>query len=624
MKYFLQIILISFFTFTIISCAKKSSDDSSSSSATTEAYKRETLPSDTSVSLPDTLTAGTSSSSRTAYASLDKSIGVTQVQLAVSMMKYMLINAEFNLILMDAAISQSKLSLGNCYEVGTIEISFTAEMLQALKDVYTKLDSEMSTSELSTFSAMVGTQKGNDDFPVSYATTSIRGFEKILTVGDVGATCSGATVSSIDEVMMWTDNGSKLQYTFDFSTNDGVNLGTLAYDGATKTSSYDMYFKDSTFDGLVSGNFTECTSSANDCVKFRITMGTASFNSETRGKADDNGGYGLTKYISSSFDFWIKEHWDTTLKSSVYAYPCTNVTWDNISSCDFKYDLLTLYDETSDKSSLRSYETDAGKVFSQIWKATPGKSSAFLADSIGQKYALMTTAGSTNAYDIGGIGVKLDNSTVGFTLYFEPTSGDNLMMQDLSVSASNTRSISSTVVDNLTLTYTNPTELDGRWVTGCVASGGYYIVNTFAVSGTNVAEKLEYHSDSSCANDVGSFDTTYSSLSIGDALTFDTYGSSGGSGHKLTMTIDTNTYTSLSASDVTWNNSNSWCGETDWVLNTAQSISGQTCGSDVQWNTNITIYGVYLLDGNKLFQNLSSGSYPSGVDTGDNDTYTKQ
>jgi hypothetical protein len=286
--------------------------------------------------------------------------------------------------------------------------------------------------------------------------------------------------------------------------------------------------------------------------------------------------------------------------------------------------LLTSYDETSDKSSLRSFETDAGKVFSQFWKATPGKSTAFLADSIGQKYALMTTAGSTNAYDIGGIGVKLDNSTIGFTLYFEPTSGDNITMQDLSVSASNTRSISSTVVDNLTLTYTNPTELDGRWVTSCVASGDYYLIKTLAVSGTNVTDKWEFHSDSSCANDSYSEDSTYSSLSIGDAMTFDSYGSSGGSGHKLTMTIDTNTYTSLSASDVTWNNNNSWCGETDWVLNTPQSIAGKTCGSTASWNTNITIYGLYILDGTKLMTEFASGSYPSSVSSATIDIYNKQ
>ena len=171
---------------------------------------------------------------------------------------------------------------------------------------------------------------------------------------------------------------------------------------------------------------------------------------------------------------------------------------------------------------------------------------------------------------------------------------------------------------------TTATELEGTWKSSCVSSGSSYLIKTLTVSGTNWTDKSEYHTDSSCANDDYSYDSTFSSLSIGNAITFDTYGSSGGSGHKLTMTIDTNTYTSLSASDVTWNNSNSWCGETDWVLNTAQSIAGKTCGSDVQWNTNITIYGVYLLDGNKLFQNLSSGSYPSGVDAEENDTLTRQ
>jgi len=169
------------------------------------------------------------------------------------------------------------------------------------------------------------------------------------------------------------------------------------------------------------------------------------------------------------------------------------------------------------------------------------------------------------------------------------------------------------------------TELEGTWKVSCYnSSGSKYLEKTLTISGTNVTDKWEYHSDSSCANDSYSYDSTYSSLSIGDAITFDTYGSSGGSGHEFTMSIDINTYTSLSASDVTWNNSNSWCGETDWVLNTAQSIAGKTCGGEDYWNTNISIYGVYLLDGNKLFQNLSSSSYPSGVDTDDNDTFTKQ
>ena len=171
---------------------------------------------------------------------------------------------------------------------------------------------------------------------------------------------------------------------------------------------------------------------------------------------------------------------------------------------------------------------------------------------------------------------------------------------------------------------TTATELEGTWKSSCVSSGSKYKIRTLTVSGTNVTDKYEFHSDSSCANNSYSEDSTYSSLSIGDAMTFDTYGSSGGSGHEITMTIDTNTYTSLSASDVTWNNSNSWCGETDWVLNTPQSIAGKTCGSTAAWNTNITIYGLYLLDGNKLFPSFSSSSYPSGVDAEENDTLTRQ
>ena len=168
------------------------------------------------------------------------------------------------------------------------------------------------------------------------------------------------------------------------------------------------------------------------------------------------------------------------------------------------------------------------------------------------------------------------------------------------------------------------TELEGTWKSSCVSSGSRYKIKTLTISGTNVTDKWKYHSDSSCANDIYSLDSTYSSLSIGDAQTFDSYGSSGGSGHKLTMTIDTNTYTSLSASDLTWVNDNSYCGENDWVLNTPQSVAGKTCQGIYFWNTNITIYGLYLLDGSKLFQKFSSGEYPSGVDTGDNDTYTKQ
>ncbi len=89
------------------------------------------------------------------------------------------------------------------------------------------------------------------------------------------------------------------------------------------------------------------------------------------------------------------------------------------------------------------------------------------------------------------------------------------------------------------------TELEGTWKSSCVSSGSKYKIRTLTVSGTNVTDQWKYHFDSSCDNDSYSYDATFSSLSIGDEYTDDGYGSSGGSGHQFTMTIDTNTYTSL-------------------------------------------------------------------------------
>ena len=117
---------------------------------------------------------------------------------------------------------------------------------------------------------------------------------------------------------------------------------------------------------------------------------------------------------------------------------------------------------------------------------------------------------------------------------------------------------------------------------------------------------------------------TWSSLSIGNELTFSSYGSSGGSGHDFTLTLSDITFTSHQSGNVSWNNTNSYCGSTGWELNTPLSVAGKTCDSSTQWATGSTIYGVYLLDGSKFFWNLSSDAYDDSVPTGDNDTFTKQ
>ena len=457
MKNSIVSLTIVIFTLIILNSCKKdsgssgSSGSTSSSSSSTEGYTRETIPANTTVSLPGTLT-GKTSSSRTAYASLSNSLGLLQMQGTVTIMKLILAIPEFYMTFFDAAISQSKMSTGNCYAAGEIEVTFTAEMFQALKDVDSKVDSEMAVSDNSSFSPMVGSKISNSNFPVSYGTTTNRGFGKNISIGTRGTTCSGTAVSSVESLIMWSDNGSKLQYTFDMGSSSQIFFGTLAYDGSTNTSSFDLYLKNSSLDSYFGGIFTVCNSGVADCVTARIIMGADDMKLESRGKADDNGGYAMTNLVSSALTIWFTEHWDTTLKSQMMT-TCSNPTWDNVSNCNFNADLLNAsHGETSSSSGLTSYETDAGKAFSQAWIATPGKSSAFLADSVGQAYALMTTSGSTNVENLGGVAVKLDNSTVGFVIYHEPTNGDNFTMQDFSNSG-NLRSISSTVVDNLTLSY---------------------------------------------------------------------------------------------------------------------------------------------------------------------------
>ena len=100
-------------------------------------------------------------------------------------------------------------------------------MLEALKEVFKKVDSEMSALELSTYTNMVGQQMGNDQMAVSLESTTKRNFSKILTLGITNSSCSGNSVSAIDELMMWSDDGNKLQYSFDYSDSSSTNFGSL-------------------------------------------------------------------------------------------------------------------------------------------------------------------------------------------------------------------------------------------------------------------------------------------------------------------------------------------------------------------------------------------------------------
>ena len=170
---------------------------------------------------------------------------------------------------------------------------------------------------------------------------------------------------------------------------------------------------------------------------------------------------------------------------------------------------------------------------------------------------------------------------------------------------------------------TTTTELEGVWKTSCYIDSDNlsYYITTISVTGTNLEIKDESHDDSSCNTDNGTLVASFSSLSIGEEeLSF----SSGATGHKFTMNLASFKYTPETAADVSYVNTNSICGYSDWALNTEKDITGKTCGSFTIPVANTTYLSIYKLVGNNLYLGSfgTTGSYPNSVN--DAKAYIKQ
>ena len=169
------------------------------------------------------------------------------------------------------------------------------------------------------------------------------------------------------------------------------------------------------------------------------------------------------------------------------------------------------------------------------------------------------------------------------------------------------------------------TELEGTWVVSCFDDGGgNYLIKTRTITGTDVVSTIEVHTDSSCTTDKDKWENSYVSLSIGQEATFETYGSSGGSGHQFTMNLSTKTYTPQTSGLVSVSNDDSFCGETGWELNTAKDVAGKTCSGSTYYSAGQAYYGLYILDGDKFMSTASSSSYPDSVSSATSNTYVKQ
>ena len=171
---------------------------------------------------------------------------------------------------------------------------------------------------------------------------------------------------------------------------------------------------------------------------------------------------------------------------------------------------------------------------------------------------------------------------------------------------------------------TTTTELEGTWSAACyVGTDNLSYKNTITVSGTGVIAKYEVHSDSSCNTDIWNWEDTYSSLSIGDEVSF----SSGATGHEFTLNVVSFTLAVQTTAIINDLNTTSSCG-VYWELGKATDITGKTCSSNTGSTTydvaNTTYLGLYKLVGNNLFLSgfNSTGTYPTSVSN--TPTYVKQ
>ena len=156
-------------------------------------------------------------------------------------------------------------------------------------------------------------------------------------------------------------------------------------------------------------------------------------------------------------------------------------------------------------------------------------------------------------------------------------------------------------------TTTTNTELEGAWVSSCYSKWSSYWIKTWTFTGSDLVVKWNEYSDSSCATDYVIWTDTYSSFSIGNEATLD----NGSTGRKFTTKVVSFVGSMQTAAAVTEYNNISFCGYSDWALNTTKDYTGETCGSTDYAAANTNIYGVYLLEGSSLLiSDVSSLSSP--------------
>ena len=119
-------------------------------------------------------------------------------------------------------------------------------------------------------------------------------------------------------------------------------------------------------------------------------------------------------------------------------------------------------------------------------------------------------------------------------------------------------------------------DVAGTWVSSCVSDGsGNYETKTVIFSGTDFTYQSRAFNDSSCADPRYLVQWTYNNMSAGAQTTLN----DGTSGYGFSGTVNAVSWTVQSSSLVSYFNSSSACGKTDWTLNVAGDVTGvANCG----------------------------------------------
>ena len=153
-------------------------------------------------------------------------------------------------------------------------------------------------------------------------------------------------------------------------------------------------------------------------------------------------------------------------------------------------------------------------------------------------------------------------------------------------------------------------DLEGTWATSCASDGSNYETRTLIFSGTGFTHQQRAFNDSSCIDPRYLVQWTYNNMSAGAQTTLN----DGTSGYGLSGTINAVSWTVQSSSLLSYFNSSSTCGKTDWTLNVAGDITGvANCGGSDLPSQGAAYADKYRVSGTNLYLNSQGGT-----------TFTKQ